>query len=577
MAGGTASRGTRPSVFQRLYTGTGAFDIVGRRMTWYAVFGIIVAICLGSILFRGFHLGIDFEGGTQIQFPAAATAVPADVESVKQVVEAAAGEEPSSVQTAGTGAAQTVQIRTETLTPAQLVAVKQALYDTFQPVGADGVPSPSVISDSDVSGTWGGQITRQAMIALAVFLVLVTIFLGFYFERAMAIAALIALVHDVVVTAGIYSIVGFEVTPATVIGLLTILGFSLYDTVVVFDKVTENTRGILGLTRRTYAEAANLALNQTLMRSINTSLIAVLPVIGLLVIGVGVLGVGTLAHPRGRGVVDPARDPAARRSQAARQALPGPGRPGPRAPGEDRRRSRRRRRRGGAGSRGRRRPGHRAAPREGAVRGGRHAGPAHAPPPGRTARGEAHRQGGATHGQAAPVSEPDPLERVLGLIREVPDFPSPGILFRDITPVLADAEALTTVATELAALMGDADLVAGIEARGFLLGTAAALVGGTGVVPVRKAGKLPRVAASRSYDLEYGTATLELPEGVVEPGARVLVVDDVLATGGTGAATVDLLGAAGADVVAFAVLAELTALGGRARLAPLPVHALLAF
>jgi adenine phosphoribosyltransferase len=175
------------------------------------------------------------------------------------------------------------------------------------------------------------------------------------------------------------------------------------------------------------------------------------------------------------------------------------------------------------------------------------------------------------------VSEPDPLERVLGLIREVPDFPSPGILFRDITPVLADAEALTTVATELAALMGDADLVAGIEARGFLLGTAAALVGGTGVVPVRKAGKLPRVAASRSYDLEYGTATLELPEGVVEPGARVLVVDDVLATGGTGAATVDLLGAAGADVVAFAVLAELTALGGRARLAPLPVHALLAF
>ncbi|MGE3287507.1 MAG: protein translocase subunit SecF [Pseudonocardia sp.] len=295
MARGTAFLGPRPSVFQRLYTGTGAFDIVGRRMTWYAVFGIIVAICLGSILLRGFHLGIDFEGGTQIQFPASGTAVPADVETVKHVVEQAAGEEPSSVQTAGTGAAQTVQIRTETLTPAQLVAVKQALYDTFRPVGVDGAPSPSVISDSDVSGTWGGEITRQAIIALAVFLVLVTIFLGFYFERAMAIAALIALVHDVVVTAGIYSIVGFEVTPATVIGLLTILGFSLYDTVVVFDKVTENTRGILGLTRRTYAEAANLALNQTLMRSINTSLIAVLPVIGLLVIGVGLLGVGTLA------------------------------------------------------------------------------------------------------------------------------------------------------------------------------------------------------------------------------------------------------------------------------------------
>ncbi len=127
------------------------------------------------------------------------------------------------------------------------------------------------------------------------FLVLVTIFLAFYFERAMAVAALVALVHDVVVTAGVYSIVGFEVTPSTVIGLLTILGFSLYDTVVVFDKVKENTRGLLGLTRRTYAEAANLALNQTLMRSINTSLIAVLPVVGLMVIGVGLLGVGTLA------------------------------------------------------------------------------------------------------------------------------------------------------------------------------------------------------------------------------------------------------------------------------------------
>jgi preprotein translocase subunit SecF len=152
-----------------------------------------------------------------------------------------------------------------------------------------------VISDSAVSGTWGGEITRQAIIALAVFLVLVTAFLAFYFERSMAIAALVALVHDVVVTAGVYSIVGFEVTPSTVIGLLTILGFSLYDTVVVFDKVKENARGILGLTRRNYAEIANLAVNQTLMRSINTSLIAVLPVIGLMVVGVGLLGVGTLA------------------------------------------------------------------------------------------------------------------------------------------------------------------------------------------------------------------------------------------------------------------------------------------
>jgi preprotein translocase subunit SecF len=214
---------------------------------------------------------------------------------VRAVYERVIGAEPEAVQSAGTGTSASILIRSEALDPAQLVAVKQALFDTFQPIGSSGVPAPEAISDSAVSGSWGGQITRQAIIALAVFLVLVTIFLAFYFERAMALSALVALMHDVVVTAGIYSIIGFEVSPSTVIGLLTILGFSLYDTVVVFDKVRENTRGLLGLTRRTYAEAANLALNQTLIRSLNTSLFAVLPVVALMVIGVGLLGVGTLA------------------------------------------------------------------------------------------------------------------------------------------------------------------------------------------------------------------------------------------------------------------------------------------
>ncbi len=285
----------RDGVLSRLYTGTGAFDIVGRRKLWYLLFGLLVLVCLGSIVFRGFNLGIDFTGGTQIQFPARTAAAPADVEAVRGVYERVIGGEPAAVQTAGTGESASVLIRSESLDPTQLVALKQALFDTFQPIGASGSPEPGVISDSAVSASWGGQITTQALIALAVFLVLVTIFLAFYFERAMAVAALVALMHDVLVTAGVYSLVGFEVTPSTVIGLLTILGFSLYDTVVVFDKVKENTRGLLGLNRRTYAEAANLALNQTLMRSINTSLIAVLPVVGLMVIGVGLLGVGTLA------------------------------------------------------------------------------------------------------------------------------------------------------------------------------------------------------------------------------------------------------------------------------------------
>jgi adenine phosphoribosyltransferase len=167
------------------------------------------------------------------------------------------------------------------------------------------------------------------------------------------------------------------------------------------------------------------------------------------------------------------------------------------------------------------------------------------------------------------------LARVLGLVRDVPDHPRVGILFRDITPVLADAEAFATVATELASFVGDADVVVGIEARGFLLGAAVALVAGTGIVPVRKAGKLPRVAASRTYDLEYGSATLELPADTVRAGARAFVVDDVLATGGTAAATCALLADVGADVVAFGTLLELAALGGRDSLGAVPVHALL--
>ena len=145
-----------------------------------------------------------------------------------------------------------------------------------------------------MSETWGGQITQKALIALVVFLVLVAIYITIRYERYMAVAALAALVFDLVVTAGVYSLVGFEVTPATVIGLLTILGFSLYDTVIVFDKVEENTHGFEHTTRRTFAEQANLAVNQTFMRSINTSLISVLPIMALIVVAVWLLGVGTL-------------------------------------------------------------------------------------------------------------------------------------------------------------------------------------------------------------------------------------------------------------------------------------------
>ena len=145
-----------------------------------------------------------------------------------------------------------------------------------------------------IGPSWGAQITRQALIGLGFFIVAVGFFLVLIYEWKMAAAALVALVHDIVATIGIYALIGFDVTPATVIGFLTILGYSLYDTVVIFDKVRENTKGITAQNQYTYAEAANLGLNQTLMRSINTVIIALLPIGSILFVGAGLLGAGTL-------------------------------------------------------------------------------------------------------------------------------------------------------------------------------------------------------------------------------------------------------------------------------------------
>ncbi|HET6705991.1 protein translocase subunit SecF [Amycolatopsis sp.] len=289
-----AKPGKKESVFRRLYVGTGAFDVVGKRKRWYVFFGALVLVCLASMIIRGFNLGIDFEGGTQIQMPANGLHGVITEEQAKESFQKALGRPATEAQKVGTGNAATIQIRTDTLNAADVAKVKQGLFEDLGPKGSNGQPSVQAISDSAVSASWGGEISQKALIALGVFLVAVVIFLAVYFDTRMAVAALISLLHDILVTAGVYSLVGFEVTPATVIGLLTILGFSLYDTVVVFDKVRENTRGLLGLTRRTYGEAANLALNQTLMRSFNTAFIALLPILGLLVVGYILLGSGTL-------------------------------------------------------------------------------------------------------------------------------------------------------------------------------------------------------------------------------------------------------------------------------------------
>jgi preprotein translocase subunit SecF len=285
-----SSEAPKHGFFVRLYTGTGAFEVVGRRKLWYTISGLIVAVCVASIIVRGFTFGIDFEGGTKVSMPATGVSV----ERVEAVFSEALGKNAESVVVVGNGPSATVQIRSEALTNDETSKLRDALFDAFQPKGLDGQASKQAISDSAVSSTWGGQITKKALIALVVFLVLAALYITIRYERYMAISAMATLVFDLVVTAGVYSLVGFEVTPATVIGLLTILGFSLYDTVIVFDKVEENTHGFQHTTRRTFAEQANLAINQTFMRSINTSLISVLPILSLMVVAVWLLGVGTL-------------------------------------------------------------------------------------------------------------------------------------------------------------------------------------------------------------------------------------------------------------------------------------------
>ncbi|MBJ7466603.1 MAG: protein translocase subunit SecF [Mycolicibacterium sp.] len=291
----TASVGApKHSFFVRLYTGTGAFEVIGKRKLWYTVSGVIVGISLLAMLVRGFTFGIDFEGGTKFSMPVDGAKGQATTEQVETVYSDTFGRPPETVVIVGNGPSATVQIRTETLSNEDTEKLRVALFDAFAPKGANGEPSKLAISDSAVSSTWGGQITQKALIALVVFLVLVTIYITVRYERYMALAALAALFFDLIVTAGVYALVGFEVSPATVIGLLTILGFSIYDTVIVFDKVEENTDGFEHTTRRTFAEQANLAVNQTFMRSINTSLISALPIIALMVIAVWLLGVGTL-------------------------------------------------------------------------------------------------------------------------------------------------------------------------------------------------------------------------------------------------------------------------------------------
>lgn len=263
----------------RLYRGEVSYNIVGNWRRWYVLSGVIVILALVGLFGRGLNFGIEFSGGAEFQVPSQSCSL----EGVRSAALQAGAQDPTVTQLGGTR----FRVQTAELTPTVSADVVKALASTCG-------TSADEVKVQLVGSTWGGEITSKAVSGLLVFLVAVSLFLSIYFEWRMAVAALVALAHDLLITIGIYALVGFEVTPATVIGLLTILGFSLYDTVVVFDKVKENTKGVAAQSRQTYSEAANLAVNQTIVRSINTSIVALLPVAAILFVGAGLLGAGTL-------------------------------------------------------------------------------------------------------------------------------------------------------------------------------------------------------------------------------------------------------------------------------------------
>jgi preprotein translocase subunit SecF len=280
--------GTKHSIWTRLYRGETSFDFVGKRRRWFAVSGVVIIVGLVFLGVRGLNFSIDFKGGTVWEVPSTAT-----VPHVRDVVGAVSSELRQAdiqVLTDRQTGHHTVRVAAEASSTKDKTKVTQ-ITDALAKMAN---VSPNQVTLNDVGASWGHDITQKAIRALIIFLVAVVIYITFRFEGKMAIAAFGALVHDILVTVGIYALSGFQVSPATVIAFLTILGYSLYDTIVVFDKVEENVKGIGASGRMTYSDTVNLSMNQVLMRSINTSLVAIMPILSILVIGSMALGASAL-------------------------------------------------------------------------------------------------------------------------------------------------------------------------------------------------------------------------------------------------------------------------------------------
>jgi preprotein translocase subunit SecF len=264
----------------RLYRGEVSFDFIGKKRIFYLISGAALVISVVAILALGLNYSVEFKGGSVFQFKAAGTSVT----EVGAAAKAAGAPGDPIVQQLTGGSVPGWQVQTQPLTDAQVTKIENALQSSFH----------AQVSVNSVGASWGKDISQKALQGLVAFLIAIVLYLTIAFEWKMAASAIIKLLHDIVIAIGIYALVGFEVSPASVIGLLTILGYSLYDTVVVFDKVRENTAGLLGGARMTYSQSANLAVNQTLVRSVNTAIIGLLPVAAILFVGAGLLGAGTL-------------------------------------------------------------------------------------------------------------------------------------------------------------------------------------------------------------------------------------------------------------------------------------------
>ena len=276
-----------PGRLGRIYQGRTSVDFVGRKRTWFTVSLVVIVLGLGSLGIRGFNLGIDFKGGSSWEVQSTHTSISA--------ITSAATKAGLTVPTVEKLGSQTYQVTADinSLSSTAQTALSNKVADYMAKTA--GV-NYNQISINTVGPTWGGQITNRALEALIVFFIAVVAYISIRFEPKMAVAAFIAMVHDLLVTVGVYSLFGFQITPDTVIAILTILGYSLYDTVVVFDRVRDNAGGILKSGDLSYGEMVNLSMNQTLARSINTSLVAILPVLAVLLVGADILGATTLQN-----------------------------------------------------------------------------------------------------------------------------------------------------------------------------------------------------------------------------------------------------------------------------------------